>query len=92
LGYGQVEILQIVQTCDYDSPLQDTLLENKEAVPLYDLASQTVSKLIAEDRLEASIDSIVFDSVTTRNLVYLHIGPKYSFDQISLDSIRVLCE
>ena len=43
--------------------------------------------MLAEDRLEAGIDSIVYDSQTSCDKVYLHVGPRYTFDQISLDSI-----
>ncbi len=84
---AQVEQIQLIQTCGTKPALEDALIANTDRRPTIDVINEKVNELLAVDRLEAAIDSIVYDSLTRSDLVYLHVGPEYTFDQISLDSI-----
>ena len=50
------------------------------------LAEQLVEDLVANDHLEASVDSIVMDSSQYNYQVYIHKGPAYTFESLQLDS------
>ncbi len=79
--------VHLVQTCNTAPAFQDSVVHNSEGLPIKEFMSPVIDKLISEDRLEASIDSLVADSIAQAMLAYIHVGPKYSFDQISLDSV-----
>lgn len=84
---AQVEQIQLIQTCGTAAAFEEALITNTDNRPTLDLVNEKINQLLAEDRLEAGIDSIVYDSQTSCDKVYLHVGPRYTFDQISLDSI-----
>lgn len=84
---SQAKIVQLIQTCDHLPKLEDTLIVNKNGLEVTELLSPVIAKLISEDRLEASVDSIVLDTITDTQLSYIHLGPKYDFNSIKLDSL-----
>jgi len=46
-----------------------------------------ISELREANHLEASIDSLELDSLNRQHKAWLHLGPKYDFGNISLDSL-----
>ena len=81
----KVHRIKLVQTCDAGHRLQDTLLEHDNSLPIPTYVTQLLDPLVADDYLEASLDSLFIhgDSSTA----YIHVGPQYKFDRIRLDSI-----
>ncbi len=67
--------------------IDDTILTLKKNTPPEVLLLPVVEKLINQNYLEASIDSMKIDSTEGYNLAYLHLGPQYDIDSLSLDSL-----
>jgi len=86
-GSGQAQTVHLIQTCDNLPKLEDTLIVNKNGLGIKELLTPIIDKLISEDRLEASVDSIVMDTTADRQLTYIHLGPLYNFNSIKLDSL-----
>jgi len=66
-----VQTVQLIQSCDYEPILEQTKIENEEGLPIYQLANTILVQQIEKDRLEAAIDSIVYDTLAGHHLIYL---------------------
>lgn len=79
----------LIQTCSSSHRIQDTILENKNGLSSRVLVEPTISDLIKDGYLEASMDSSVWDGNKNISRAYVHVGPFYDFHQMSLDSLSV---
>lgn len=79
--------IQIIQTGESDYHFEDTYLTNDQAKVPQELLAPVIDKLIAEDYLEASVDSIVWNKESEISNAYLHVGPHYTFRELQLDSL-----
>lgn len=86
---AQSPALSIIQTCDSDKKISEVSIQ-----PTKDKTSQQqlelmIAELIKESYLESSIDSIVTDTLFQEDKAYLHVGPRYDFESLVLDSLSV---
>ena len=58
----------------------------KPRVEIPDYLSDKVDQLIADGHLEANLDKLVSDSTGAYRVATLHLGPRYDFSQLQLDS------
>lgn len=67
----------------------DTLVNASTTDKIFKHLSEVQEKLINNNYLEASVDSIVFDTISQKQNAFFHIGPQYSFDSLKLDSSAI---
>ena len=70
----------------------DSIVESKNVIQskrsdVQKILGLRIQELIQDNYLEASIDSIWFDSLDNSYYAELHQGPKYDLSQISIDSL-----
>jgi len=85
--YAQSTEIRLVQTCGSQPLLGKHIIQNEERKPDSQVIDEFIKAQIGEDKLEAALDSISLDSVESKLTAYIHLGPKYSFDEIRLDSV-----
>ena len=84
-GNAQDKTLQLLSS---DSTLQfDATPIKLDGLTAEEYLQQMIADYILDNYLEASIDSIRFDSINQNYIAEVHRGPKYDFSGISLDYI-----
>ncbi len=87
IGKAQVDTIAI----KLDNAADITLLEDsiviQERSAVLSYFEELVTGLIAEDHLEANLDSLLVDEKEAYTTALLHIGPQYSVEALELDSL-----
>lgn len=86
-GQKEIHKIHLIQTCDSPYRIEKVLIEHDNARPVMSYVSAVIDPLIADDYLEASMDSIVLRSEQNSATAYVHVGPRYDFHNIQLDSL-----
>ena len=87
IGWAQIDTIDIELSQRSKAYVLDesTLILQRTNVQQY--LGQWVNKLIADDFLEANIDSLIVNDTGAFSKIVLHTGPQYSVDELSLDSL-----
>lgn len=84
---AQSSTIKIVSDSNIAGIIKDSILNSKKNTPPEVLLSPIIEKLTMQNYLEASIDTMQVDSTTGHMLAYLHLGPQYDIDSLTLDSL-----
>ncbi len=86
ISYGQS--IELISDTDM-SPISylKTNIDNPKYENPHALLEPIIERLINDNYLEANIDSILSDSTQKNHKAYIHLGEKYSFEKITIDSL-----
>lgn len=80
-----------MRSTDASIALEDSVLVIKKNTNVNDVISEHLESLLYDNHLEANLDSFVIDTFASphKNIAYIHIGPKYSFEKLAFDSTNL---
>ncbi len=79
--------IQLIQTNNGSFSIGEPIMDNPGKQPVKVLLKPWLDKLVADNYLEASMDSLSVSDDGLSALAYIHVGPKYDFEALRLDSI-----
>ena len=86
---AQSPSVSVIQTCESSFRLPDSIPIINPELPVQENINSYLSELVTQDRLEAGLDSLSFDEETGGFIAYIHVGPEYNYDRLSLDSLSI---
>lgn len=87
INSGPPSTIELIQTDKGPFTLENTIIDNHNQQSIKDLIKPILDKLITDNYLEASLDSLTKNEDENKALAYIHVGPQYNFDALRLDSI-----
>ena len=85
--YQQPVTIQLVKTDSGPFTIENTTIANPNQQPVTTLLKPQLDQMIADNYLEASLDSTVITEDGSTAKAYIHVGPQYNFQALRLDSI-----
>lgn len=79
--------IKVIQTCDSAYKIEKSLLQHDNTLPVGSYIKEITDRLIADNYLESSMDSLFLHSDQDSATAYVHVGPRYDFSSIQLDTI-----
>ncbi len=86
-GQERKHKILLLQTCKSAYRIPQEILAHDNSHPLASYIDEVLNPIIAEDYLEASLDSMSIHPEQDSATAYIHIGPQYDFKNIQLDSL-----